>query len=132
LQELTQQLGIDRQVHFTGPSSSVPEILVDCDAFVLASRNEAMPVSILEAMASSLPVVATDVGSVREVVVHGKTGLVVPPEDPAALGAALRNVMMDEKLARAFGAAGRERVERCFSLEQQVDRYLSLYRGVCH
>jgi len=132
LQELTQQLGIHRQVHFTGPSSSVPEILVDCDAFVLASRNEAMPVSILEAMASSLPVVATDVGSVREVVVHRKTGLVVPPEDPAALGAALRNVMMDEKLARAFGAAGRERVERFFSLEQQVDRYLSLYRGVCH
>jgi glycosyltransferase involved in cell wall biosynthesis len=91
-----------------------------------------MPVSILEAMASSLPVVATDVGSVREVVVHGKTGLVVPPEDPAALGAALRNVLMDEKLARAFGAAGRERVERIFSLEQQVERYLSLYREVCH
>jgi glycosyltransferase involved in cell wall biosynthesis len=131
LRGLSRQLRIDSRTHFLGISNNVPEILADCNAFVLPSRNEAMPVAILEAMASSLPVVATDVGCVRDVVVHGKTGLVVRPEDSNALGLALRTVFLDHKLAHDFGIAGRERAEQLFSLEQHVDDFLKLYREVC-
>jgi glycosyltransferase involved in cell wall biosynthesis len=105
--------------------------MADCNVFVLPSRNEAMPVSILEAMALGMPVVATDVGCVRDVVIHGKTGFVVCPENPMALRAALRQVMSDEQLARDFGANGQQRAGHVFSLDQQVSGYLQLYREVC-
>jgi len=131
LQGLAQRLQIGSRVHFLGISNNVLGILPECNVFVLPSRSEAMPVSILEAMASGLPVVATNVGSVREVVVHGTTGLLAPPEDPGALCSALRTVLLDEKLAQDFGSAGRQRAEQVFSLEQQVDGYLRLYREVC-
>lgn len=130
LQELSRRLQIESQVHFLGISNNVPEILPDCDIFVLSSRNEASPVAIMEAMASSLPVVATDVGYVRDVVVDGKTGLLVRSEDVPALTAALRRIVVDEKLGKDFGVQGRARIEQGFNLDQQAKDYLSLYRHV--
>src|SRR5262249_1055704 len=111
LQGLAQQLQLESRIHFLGIANNALEVLADCNVFVLPSRNEALPVSILEAMASSLPVVATDVGCVRDVVIHGHTGLVVPPEDATALCSALRTVLSNQQLARDFGARGRERAE---------------------
>ena len=131
LQGLAQRLQIASRVHFLGVANNVLEILPDCNVFVLPSRSEAMPVSILEAMALGLPVVATDVGSVRDVVVHGKTGLLVAPEEPEALCVALRTVLMDQNIAHAFGSQGRQRAEQLFSLDKQVESYLELYGEVC-
>ncbi|MFI5387342.1 MAG: glycosyltransferase family 4 protein [Fimbriimonadales bacterium] len=131
LQELARQSGIEQQTHFLGISNNVMEMLADCNAFVLPSRNEDLPGAILEAMASSLPVVATDVGSVRELVIQNKTGLLVAPEDSSALRSALQAILLDENLAHDFGRCGRERVERVFSLDRTVDGHLNLFREVC-
>jgi glycosyltransferase involved in cell wall biosynthesis len=131
LQELARQLQIDQQTHFLGISNDVMEILRECDAFVLPSRNEDHPCAILEAMASSLPVVATNVGAVQELVIHDETGLLVPPEDTVALRAALEAIMLDEVRAGDFGRRGRERTATTFSFDRTVEEYLDLFRELC-
>lgn len=104
--------------------------LAGFDVFVLPSRLEGFPVTIMEAMLAGVAVVATDVGSVRESVVDGVNGRVVAPEDPAALAAAITDVLGDEDRRRAMGLAGRERAEARFTLEATVAAYESLYERV--
>ncbi len=128
LKEQARRLGIEEQVHFLGLSNDVMGILADCDAFVLPSRNEDLPCAIMEAMASELPVVATCVGGVSELVVHNVTGLLVLPDDAAALRSALEVIMTDEKLAREFGRNGKERVQNVFSFDGAVEGHLDLFR----
>ncbi len=97
------------------------------DVFVLPSLAEGISNTILEAMASGLPVIATDVGGNAELVDHGATGMLVPSEDPEALAQAMLRYARDPALARAQGAAGRTRAERLFSLDAMVARYTALY-----
>ncbi len=131
LQELAQSLNIDQQTRFLGMSHDVNGILAECDAFVLPSRNEDLPSAILEAMSLSLPVVATDVGSVSDLVVPHKTGLLVPPDEPVALRSALEAVITDSKAACEFGRNGGERVARLFTLDGMVEGHLNLFRELC-
>ena len=98
--------------------------------FRVAFSERRSSVAILEAMASSLPVVATDVGSVREMVLHNETGFLVAPEDPAGLRSAIQAILLDESLARDLGCRGRERVEEMFGFDTQVDGYLNLFRDL--
>jgi glycosyltransferase involved in cell wall biosynthesis len=109
-------------VHFPGRLSpdEVRERLLRADVFVLASAWEGMPGSALEAMAVGLPVVATDVTGTNEVVVHGETGLLVPPDDPVALATALATMLTDAGLCRSLGAAARRRVAAVFSVDRLV------------
>ena len=93
----------------------------------MSSVTEALPNVVLEAMATGLPVVATNVGGVPEVVDSGRTGWLVPPKEPAALAQAVVQMLADEEMRRTFGQAGRERVERDFSLKQMVSRYETLF-----
>lgn len=93
----------------------MPEAYADADIFCLPSWWEAMPLSVLEAMAAGLPVVASDVGDVSRVVVDGSTGFVVPKQSPDELARALRTLVEDDALRRRMGAAGRRRVEEHFS-----------------
>lgn len=99
----------------TRPPEEMATAYADADVFCLPSWWEAMPLSVLEAMASSLPVVATDVGDVSRAVLDGVTGRVVPPRSPAALADALEPLLADRQLRLAMGRAARERVERHFS-----------------
>jgi glycosyltransferase involved in cell wall biosynthesis len=92
------------------------------------SRREGFGVACLEAMAHARPVVATSVGGLRDLVVDGETGLVVPPRDPAALRAALRRLLADRELRERLGAAGRERAGSRFSWEAVTDATLAAYR----
>jgi glycosyltransferase involved in cell wall biosynthesis len=92
------------------------------------SRREGFGVACLEAMAHARPVVATDVGGLRDLVVDGETGLVVPPRDPAALRDALERLLGDRELRRRFGAAGRERARERFSWDAVTDATLDVYR----
>jgi starch synthase len=91
--------------------------------FVLSSFYEALPNVILEAMAASLPVVATRTGGVPEVVAPGQTGWLVPPQDPPALAAALSHLLSDATTRKAFSQAGQERARQHFSLEVMVRRH---------
>jgi glycosyltransferase involved in cell wall biosynthesis len=108
----------------------VPDLLPALDVFSLTSHNEANPVSILEAMASGVPVVATRVGSVAESVVEGVTGHLVAPGDVDALARRWLGLMADGTRARQMGMAGRESVCARWSLDQMVQGYQRLIRKI--
>ena len=110
LERLSADLGLGNAVRFHGFQMDVRPFLAGRDAFVLSSVSEGIALTLLEAMAAALPVVATDVGGNREVVIAGETGFLVPPGDPAALARALITLLSDPARASQFGAAGRSRV----------------------
>jgi glycosyltransferase involved in cell wall biosynthesis len=97
--------------------------------YVSASRREGLPLSLLEAMSCGLPVLATRVSGHEEVVVHDHTGLLVPPDDPAALADAAAALLGDPERRRRMGEAGRERVEREFSVSRMVAATAAVYRA---
>jgi len=127
--ELAFRLGLASRVTFHGrqPPAEVERHLSTADALVLPSAMEGLPYVILEAMASSLPVVAGDVYGIPEVVVDGETGLLVPPENAPALAAALTRVVESAPLRARMGANARRRFEQRFTLEQQVETMSALY-----
>lgn len=108
--------GLGGSIELTGARDDVPEILAGADLFVLSSLSECLPISILEAMASGLPVVASDVGGVGELVGEGRTGRLVPASDPAALATALSELVDDASLRAEMGARARERALEHFDL----------------
>jgi glycosyltransferase involved in cell wall biosynthesis len=122
-----RRLGLRDVLTLTGTRDDVPALLAQADVFALSSRSEGAPLSILEAMAAGLPVVASRVGGVPELVVDGETGLLVPPGDPAALAAALGRLVADAGLRDRLGAAGRQRAQRCFDVRRQRREHLDCY-----
>jgi glycosyltransferase involved in cell wall biosynthesis len=128
VEDEAKQLGVE--VGFVDPGDRATDLLQGLDVFALTSwpTSEGMPTAILEAMACAKPVVTVDVGAVRELVEDGVTGLVVGPEDPAALASAIADLLDDPQLARRMGDAGRERAEREFGLSELVDRHARAYR----
>ena len=117
-------------IRFLGYRSDVTELLHAADFFVLPSLLEGMPLSVLEAMSSGLPVIATTVGGVPEVVTDGESGLLVPPGDPAALSSAMARLSGDAALRERLGEAGRRRVSEAFSFAAMSRSYLDLYVGL--
>jgi glycosyltransferase involved in cell wall biosynthesis len=111
----------------TRQPEEMPAVYRDADVFCLPSWWEAMPLSVLEAMASGLPVVATDVGDVPRAVADGDTGLLVPVRAPADLTTALRKLLVDPTLRQRLGTAGRRRVERLFSASGTAEAVDALY-----
>lgn len=124
LESQVRDRGLLGKVRFLGSRADVSRLLKAADAFVLSSAWEGMPNTVMEAMATGLTVVATDVGGVRELVVPGATGHIVPPGDPAALAGALAEVMhQDPERTAAQGQAGRTRILEHFDIERVVDRW---------
>jgi glycosyltransferase involved in cell wall biosynthesis len=133
LQAATEQriveLGLADRVRLLGLRRDIPDLLNAADAFVLPSLWEGMPLTLLEASATALPIVATDVGGNSEVVLDGKTGYLVPPQEAKALTQAMLRVMLLSENDRiAMGLAGRAHVVQNFDLERVVDRWEALYR----
>lgn len=120
---------LDR-VHLAGWRPDVPELLAAGYALVLSSHWEGMPNVVLEAMAAGLPVVATRVEGVSELVIEGQTGLLVPAQSPKSLAAALGGILDDPAAAKAMGQGGRERVRGEFSWEKMAARYSALYQSI--
>jgi glycosyltransferase involved in cell wall biosynthesis len=130
VEEEVRRFGLESTVELLGERDDVPELLRRADVFVLSSNSEGLPLSILEAMAARLPVVASNVGGVPEVVVDGDTGLLVPPGDPQSLAAAIERLLEDPVLCRRLGEAGRIRVAEHFDLAAVHQAHLDLYRRV--
>jgi glycosyltransferase involved in cell wall biosynthesis len=125
-----RELGLDDSVRFLGHQDDVRSALADADLFVLSSLSEGISLTLLEAMAMRLPVVATNVGGNREVVVHNQSGLLVPAQSPPQLADAMLTILSDPAKARAMGDAGRLRVEEHFDVRRSVEEYARLYRHV--
>ena len=131
LQQLTARLGLKQDVVFAGFREDIPAILSALDVFVLASIEESCPVALLEAMAMKVPVVATDVGAVSEMVLDGRTGFVVPPRDAAAIAeAALMLLEMPGERRRAMVEAARERVQAKFDIDRIAAQQERLYESL--
>ena len=130
LEELATSLGIRERVSITGWQADARPYIAGFDVFVLPSRDEAFPLTIVEAMLSSTPVVATDVGSVREAVIDGETGLLVPPGDPAALAIAIGRVLDDPGLGARLAANARALATEEFTSTAMADAYDRLWTDV--
>jgi glycosyltransferase involved in cell wall biosynthesis len=127
LEELCLNLGLKGRVRFLSHQEDIPQLLATCDLFVLPSLYEGLPLSVLEAMASGKPVVATRVGGTDEVVVHGSTGMLVPPMNVTALAVSIGAMLTDRTMAARFGEAGRKRVAQMFSAEAMVRGVSEVY-----
>lgn len=127
LEAEVRSLGLSDRFKLLGFRSDIPDLLRTCDLFVLPSLYEGLPLSVLEAMAAGKPVIASDIGGTDEAVVHGETGLLVPPADPSALARAIRELLADPVRARRFGSCGRARVAREFSADLMVERVSAVY-----
>ena len=130
IESLVTQLGLQKAVHLVGTRSDIPALLAALDVFVLTSRMEANPVSILEAMATGKPVVAPRVGSIAESVVDGVTGFLTRPHDVEPVAERLVQLLGDRALAAETGAAGRQCVVEHWSLERMVEGYEQLIADV--
>jgi glycosyltransferase involved in cell wall biosynthesis len=121
------ELGLQERVRFLGVRADVPAILNASDLFVLSSRWEGNPMSVMEAMAAGLPVVSTAVGGVPELVREGETGLLVPSGDAAALARALQALVDDPARREAMGKAARQHAITHFDIRHTVRQYEALY-----
>ena len=127
VREQVAGLGLASRVRFLGVRADVADILRASDVFVLSSRWEGNPMSVMEAMAAGLPVVSTAVGGVPELVREGETGLLVPSEDAGALAQALQALVDDPAHRQAMGDAARQRAVARFDIRHTVRRYEQLY-----
>ena len=125
-----QAAALGETVRFAGYRADVMEVLDAVDVLVHPSRADAFPTTLLEAMAASVPVVATAVGGIPEIVADGQTGTLVTAPKPEAFAAALAPLLEDAELRGRLGAAGRARFERHFTAERWADRLRQLYEGV--
>ena len=118
MRQLVADLGLAGRVHFLGQRPDIPDLLSALDIFVLPSHSEGVSLALLEAMAAGLPVIATRVGGLPEVVTDGVNGLLMPPQDPEALAQALARLLDDPALAKELGENARRHVKENFSLER--------------
>ncbi|HEX5444153.1 MAG TPA: glycosyltransferase [Pirellulales bacterium] len=129
LRRLAKRLGVGDRVTFLGEVADVPAVLARAALFVLPSLTEGISLTLLEAMARGLPVVATSVGGTPEVVVDGETGRLAPPRAPGELARCIVSMLRDPDACRRMGLAGRIRVEARFDVRRMVENYQQLYLG---
>jgi glycosyltransferase involved in cell wall biosynthesis len=127
LEALAVARGVADRVQFLGHREDVPAILAAADAFVLPSRSEAFPNGAIEAMAAGLPVIASAVGGLVDLIDHGRTGLLTAPGDSASLASALQYLIDDRERAMAIGRAARAEVQRRYSFDRMIAAFEDLY-----
>jgi glycosyltransferase involved in cell wall biosynthesis len=128
LESQVRRAGLEKNVLFLGRRTDVPELLACCDLSVLPSEAEAFPNALLESLSAGLPVVATDVGGNREIVENGTNGLLVPPQNPEALAAAVLLLMRDSRLRQRLAGAGQNYVRTHFSFDRLIAELDQLYK----
>lgn len=124
----TDGLGVRKNVHFLGWRADAADLMAGLDVFLMPSLWEGFGLVALEAMTRRVPVIASDVSALPEVVAHGETGLLVPPRDPDALADALQAILTDRTLRLHMGLLAEDRVETAFSAGRMADETITLYR----
>jgi glycosyltransferase involved in cell wall biosynthesis len=130
LQSLVRNLGLSDRFHFVGGVTNLREHLALSDIFVLPSRSEGFSNAIVEAMAASLPVIATNVGGNADAVEDGVSGSIVPCDDPEALSAAILQLISNPSQAKAMGEAGRNLVIKKFTTEAMMNKIAACYQNL--
>jgi glycosyltransferase involved in cell wall biosynthesis len=120
------------RIHMLGHRDDIPDILAAADLFVFPSLYEGLGGAVIEAMALGLPIVASDIDAVSEVVEAGRNALLVKPAAPAALAAAMTRVLDDAALRMEFGARSRQIFEKRFTVERSTARMVAFYETVRH
>jgi glycosyltransferase involved in cell wall biosynthesis len=136
LESLVHSLGIQNRTHFLGGVQDIPALLAEIDIFILSTwakwRMEGCPVALLEAMSCGRACISTEIPGPRDLLEHGKSGLLVPPEDVDALAEALSQLASAGELRSALGIAARERVLQHFAIEKEVAAHQAIYEEVMH
>jgi glycosyltransferase involved in cell wall biosynthesis len=127
LRALARALGIEAQVEFLGHREDIAELLTAADVFVLPSRSEAFPNGAMEAMAAGVPVVACRVGGLLDLIESGRTGVLVPPDDPPALAAAIETLVASPSLAFSIGRAAQNEIGGRYSFDRMVRGFEHVY-----
>ncbi len=127
-EQLSRDLGLGDRVHFLGFRGDVADLMAAADVLLLTSKSEGVPQVVTQALGLGMPVVATRVGGVPELITHEQSGWLVPPEDPAATAAALERLAREPELARRLGQAGRAHVWARYSLPAMLDQMERLCR----
>lgn len=130
LEALAKELHISDSIIFTGERDDIPELLSIIDIQVSSSFIEGLSNSILEGMAAGKPIIATHVSGTPELVVHEKTGLLVPPGNPQRLAEAIIRILSDRELRIQMGNAGRQRIKNFFPIDQMIDQTEAFYRNL--
>lgn len=130
MEELVETLGLQSSVHFTGvlTKDEIPSWINQATIVLVPSYFESFGLVALEAMQMGRPVIASAVGGLQEIIVHGETGLLVPPRDPEALALAMEELLANPEETMKMGAKGKERALKVFTLHQNVDQYEQIYR----
>jgi glycosyltransferase involved in cell wall biosynthesis len=129
--EKVETLGLNNRVEFLGERSDIPQLLAGASILALITHLEGLPLAILEGMRAGLPVVASDVGGVRETIDDGRTGFLIPHGDTETLRARLQTLIDDPELRRRMGEAGREKYEKCFGYRSMIEKTMDIYRAAC-
>ena len=124
------ELGLSHRMKFLGACRNVAPLLAGAQLFVLSTRSEAFPYTVLEAMRAGLPVVSSDVGGIREAVTDGQTGMLVPARDPSALCECLQQLISNPRLRAIMGGAARRRFLEQFTLDKMVTKTIQIYQEV--
>lgn len=125
--ELASALGISKSIEFLGHREDVPALLAQTDVYAFPSRTEAFPNGLIEAMAAGLPVVASAIGGMLELVEDGRNGVLVPPGDDTALANRLEELLTHEAAARQLGDAARTTIESRYSFDRMIASFEQLY-----
>ncbi len=124
-----RELGLEQRVILLGLRSDIPDLLAAADGWVMPSLSEGLPLALLEAMLAKLPIVSTAVGGIPDLIVPGKTGLLVPPADPAMMADALATLMRQREAGSAMAAQAFALANAEFTADTMVERYIALYEG---
>ena len=127
LEQMAGELQIEKSIHFSGARNDMPGVYASLDVFVLASVAEGMPMALLEAMASGRPVVATAVGAIPQIVILGKTGMLVRPKDAGELANAVASLLRHQDLCERVARNGQTAVRRQFSSQVMTQKYCKIY-----
>jgi len=132
IEGIIDALDVGANVKLLGIRRNMPELLSGLDLLALSSHpfREPLPISVMEAMACGLPTVTTDVGSLRDLVVHEETGILVPPGNPDPMAEAFVRILKDDALASRMGTAARRRIEESFTLTRAVGEYAAYFRNL--
>ena len=130
IERLVDRLDLGKHVDFTGFRSDISHLLGCTDVVVLCSETESTPLTLLEGMSCGLPVVATEVGGIPEIVENGVNGYLVPPKHPEAIAEKILELNADPKLRRRLGGAARERILDQYTIERIVGQYVDVYEEI--